>query len=133
MNARISTQMDGCLNAKNQLTAINQKTWTNSFADERADFLKALGIQNEQWIVSLANKKFVDLPVEIRYLLENPGEVQRCGICSGIILDEPHYDCQAELHAIQRQEERGDMEYFAPGGGAEEDSYYGSYVEKDGA
>ena len=88
------------------------------------EFLKQIGLQDQTWMTSLANKKFVELPSDIRYFLENPHEVERCQICKGIILDEPHYDCLAEHKAIQTQEDHGDTEYFAPGGSAEEEAYF---------
>jgi len=48
-----------------------------------------------------------------------------CSQCGYEIIEEPHYDCEAELKQIRQQEDRGDMEWFAPGGGAEAEAYYG--------
>jgi len=47
-----------------------QKKWTNSYAHERVELLRSIGINDETELKQLANLQYVELDSEIRYKLE---------------------------------------------------------------
>lgn len=46
------------------------KIWINSYAHERANHLRSIGINDDQLIVKLVNTPYVELNAEIRYKFE---------------------------------------------------------------
>ena len=47
-----------------------QKVWNDSYAHERADLLRSIGITDDKVIASLVNTQYVLLNTEIRFKLE---------------------------------------------------------------
>lgn len=47
-----------------------RKVWDHSYAHERANHLRSIGINDDHTLVNLVNSKYVDLNSDIRFKLE---------------------------------------------------------------